>query len=255
MTENPYKIDIQKNSCTYYYTSVSSTMDIARKMSQANCPDNTVVIAKHQHCGRGRMRRQWQSDQGGLYMTWVVRPKMNATQCFAYTFSAALAIVQTLDQLYNITAHVKWPNDVLIDTQKVAGILTETQYLENQFEYLNIGIGLNVNNQINTDAFRAISLNDIVRTHIDLDSIIQTLCKNLLVQFADIRVDQILEKWKVHNCTIGKNVRISLLDHTIEGQAVNIDQNGALVIKLNNGQLETVTYGDCIITGFNIISH
>jgi BirA family biotin operon repressor/biotin-[acetyl-CoA-carboxylase] ligase len=229
-------------------------MDIARNMAQSKCPTNTVIIAKQQHCGRGRMQRQWQSVQGGLYMTWVVRPRLNVQHCFAYTFTAALAIVKTLEQIFNINAHVKWPNDVLVDSRKIAGILTETQFENNQFTYLNIGIGMNVNNHIETNAFHAISIQDIVQTKVDLDLVIQILCENLLMQFTDIHVDHVLELWKKHNCTLGKNVRIVFLDQTIEGQAMNVNHEGALIIKHIDGHLETINYGDCIIPGFNISS-
>jgi BirA family biotin operon repressor/biotin-[acetyl-CoA-carboxylase] ligase len=255
MTENPYKTIIHDNICIHYFEAVSSTMDIARNMSRSNCPNNTVIIATHQHSGRGRMQRQWQSDCGGLYMTWVVRPQLNAKYCFAYTFTAALAIVHTLDQLFNITAQVKWPNDVLINTQKIAGILTETQCENNQFSFLNIGIGINVNNQVKSDTLHAISVQDLVHTHVDLDSFIQPLCNNLSNHFRNIRVDHVLKSWKVHNCTLGKMVRIVLIDRIIDGCAVDINQEGALIIALGNGQLETVTYGDCIVPGFKISSH
>jgi len=229
-------------------------MDIARNMVQSKCPTNTVIIAKHQHCGRGRMQRQWQSIHGGLYMTWVIRPQLNAQQCFAYTFAAALAIVHSLEQMFNITAKVKWPNDVLVDSQKIAGILTETQFENNQFAYLNIGIGMNVNNHIETDSFRAISISDIVQTQVDLDLVIQMLCKNLTNQFTNICVDHVLKSWRKHNCTLGKNVRIILIDRTIEGQAENINQEGALIIRHGDDQMDTVHYGDCIVPGFNISS-
>jgi BirA family biotin operon repressor/biotin-[acetyl-CoA-carboxylase] ligase len=229
-------------------------MDIARKMAQSNCPDNTVIIAKHQHSGRGRMQRQWQSDHGGLYMTWVIRPQLKAQYCFVYNFSAALAIVHTLDQLYNINAQVKWPNDVLVDTQKIAGLLTETQFENSQFSYLNLGMGLNVNNQLKTDTFNAVSVCDLVQKKVDMDMLIQTLCKKLRKQFANICVNNVLESWKANNCTIGKRVQIVLLNRLIEGQAIDINQNGALIVKLDNDQLETITYGDCIVPGFKISS-
>jgi len=247
MTDKPHKIDIQNNLSIHYYESVSSTMDIARKMSQSNCPDHTVVIAKKQHCGRGRMQRQWQSDQGGLYMTWIIRPQLKPDQCFAYTFSAALAVVLTLDQLFKITAHVKWPNDVLIKSQKIAGILTETQFESNRFNYLNIGIGININNQIKTDSFEAISIVDMVQTEVDLNMFTQALCKNLKKHFSNIDANNILKLWKMHNCTLGNHVRIVLHDCAIEGMAVDVNQEGALIIEKYNNQMETVTYGDCII--------
>jgi BirA family biotin operon repressor/biotin-[acetyl-CoA-carboxylase] ligase len=247
MTETPYKTIIQNNLRINYFESVSSTMDIARKMSQSNCLDNTIVIANRQHCGRGRLQRQWFSDLGGLYMTWIIRPQLEIHQCFAYTFSAALSIVLTLDQLFQITAHVKWPNDVLIKSQKIAGILTETQFENNQFNYLNIGIGINVNNQIEADAFESICIYDIAQTHIDLDMFTQALCKNLSTHFFNIGVENVLESWKLHNCTLGNKVRIVLQDCIIEGLAVDINQDGALIVACKNGQLKTVTYGDCIL--------
>jgi len=252
MTVNPYKIAIHNNIHFNYYTSVTSTMDIARNMAQSNCPNNTVIIAKHQHMGRGRMQRQWQSDHGGLYMTWVIHPQLNAQQCFAYNFATALAIVRTLDQQFNITAHVKWPNDVLVSTQKIAGILTETQFENNQFKYLNIGIGMNVNNQMETDTFNAVSVCDIVQKKVDMDILIQTLCKNLRNQFENICVNLVLESWKANNCTIGKRVHIVLPDRSIDGQAMDINLNGALIVKLDTDQLETLTYGDCIVPGFKM---
>jgi BirA family biotin operon repressor/biotin-[acetyl-CoA-carboxylase] ligase len=255
MPELPYKIDNHDNTHIHYYSAVSSTMDIARNMAQSNCPDNTVIIAKYQHSGRGRMQRQWNSDDGGLYMTWVIRPRLNPMYCFAYTFSAALAIIHSLDQLFNITAQVKWPNDILIHTQKIAGILTETQFENNQFTYLNIGIGINVNNQLKTNAFNAISVQDLVQTHVDMDNIIPPLCQNLTNQFANICVEHVLESWKAHNCTLGKKVRILMMDRIVDGRAVDISQDGALIIAQSNGQLETVTYGDCIVPGFQISSH
>jgi BirA family biotin operon repressor/biotin-[acetyl-CoA-carboxylase] ligase len=255
MTELPYKIDNHDNTHIHYFNAVTSTMDIARNMAQSNCPDNTVIIAKHQHSGRGRLQRQWKSDDGGLFMTWVIRPRLNAMYCFAYTFSAALAIIHTLDQLFNIVSQVKWPNDILINTQKIAGILTETQFENNQFTYLNIGIGMNVNNQIKTDDFNAISLQDLIQTHVDMNNIVQSLCQNLTNQFATICVEHVIESWKAHNCTLGKKVRIVLMDRIIEGRAVDISHDGALIIAQSNGQLEEVTYGDCIVPGFKLSRH
>jgi len=245
-------IETQNNVHMHFFSSVSSTMDVARDISKSTCPNHTVIIAKHQECGRGRLKRQWLSDDGGIYMTWITRPKFAIEHCFAYTFSTALTIVHTLNQLFQIKAHVKWPNDVLVDSRKIAGVLTEMQLANNQFQYLNIGIGINVNNQTNTDAFSAISIHDILKKQVDKNLMIQQLCNNLATQFAHIHVDRVLESWKKHNCTIGKKVRIVLQDRTIEGQAININENGALIVKQNNGQQEAITYGDCIIPGFKM---
>ncbi|ETR71524.1 MAG: BirA family transcriptional regulator, biotin operon repressor [Candidatus Magnetoglobus multicellularis str. Araruama] len=239
-----------KNISSYHihhYDTVSTTMDIARQLSRDNCPNNTIVIAKKQDKGRGRMQRQWQSEHGGLYMTWIIRPQLNVQYCFAYVFSAALSIVKTLKGLYNIDAQVKWPNDVLVQSHKIAGILTETQFENDQFKYVNIGMGININNQPDTEVVHAISVRDINQKSVDMELFRTILCNTLLDHFSNIHVHDILDAWKANNCTIGNNVKIVMPDNTVEGKAIDINDDGSLMIRKEDRTIVPVIYGDCVL--------
>jgi len=234
------------NSRIHYYEYTASTMDIARQLARDQCPDGTVVIASIQSKGRGRMQRNWESQKGGLYMTRVIRPTLDISLCFAYTFAAALAIVHTLQHEYKIVAHVKWPNDILVKGRKIAGILTETAFQENRLTYLNMGMGINVNNQTDHYEFQAVSVQEILHETVDLNCFFTILDQALNQKLKIINVDQILEEWKIHNCTLGKDVRIVTPSSIIEGLAVGLNSEGALLIEKNNGSIETILYGDCV---------
>lgn len=227
------------------FESVSSTMDIARQMAEENCPDRTVIVAKHQTCGRGRMKRNWQSDQGGLYMTWVLRPKINISLCFAFTFSSALSIVEALEKIFKIKAEVKWPNDVLVNGHKIAGILTETKMDNNELNYLNIGMGININNIPNSNTFQATSIKDLIQKKVNTSTFIDFLFDKLDYNFQHMNPKKVIQEWKARNCTLGKFVRVKTFASFSEGYAIDIDNSGALLLEKENGEIETVIYGDC----------
>ncbi|MBF0451235.1 MAG: biotin--[acetyl-CoA-carboxylase] ligase [Candidatus Magnetomorum sp.] len=229
----------------HFYETVSSTMDIARQKALEHCQDHTIIIADHQTAGRGRMQRNWQSDEGGLYMTWILRPTVDPSFCFGYTFSAALAIIAVLKQTYTINALVKWPNDVLVNGQKIAGILTETQIENNQLNYLNIGMGININNILKSKDFQAITLQDILQNSVNPTPFIDQLVDELYFRFTHMTPDNILKEWKANNCTIGKQVKVVTPKSTIQGLAIDVDQRGALLVEKRTGNIKTVLYGDC----------
>jgi len=232
-------------SLVHIYKRLTSTMNLARQKALLNCPNHTIVIAEHQTDGRGRMNRRWQSDQGGLYMSWILRPTLDIPFCFAYTFSAALSIVETIRQNYSIAAHVKWPNDVLIGDCKIAGILTETQIENNELKFLNIGIGLNINNVSKSTTFKSISLHELLQQDVNKILFINNLLNKLHYRFEKVNPEEVLNTWKKYNCTIGKKVQVITPKSTICGLAVDVNPNGNLLVQKNNKDVEIVLYGDC----------
>jgi len=107
-----------------YYPEVSSTMDTAKEMAIKNCPDFTVVVAGRQTRGRGRLKRQWLSDDGGIYFTVVLRPDIPVPLSSRVNFLASLTLARVLRELFQIDAAVKWPNDILVDGHKISGMLS-----------------------------------------------------------------------------------------------------------------------------------
>ena len=111
----------------HYYPELDSTMNTATTLAREGCPDGTVVIAGRQHQGRGRLQRQWQSAEGGLYFSLILRPGLPARVCPVVNLAVAVALAQSLQHCCGIDVRVKWPNDILADGHKIAGILAQME--------------------------------------------------------------------------------------------------------------------------------
>jgi len=105
-----------------------------------------VVVAGRQTRGRGRLRRQWLSDDGGLYFTMVLRPEIPLLLSSRVNFLASLTLARVLRELFHINAAVKWPNDILVDGRKISGMLSELEAETDRLLFINIGMDINVNN-------------------------------------------------------------------------------------------------------------
>ena len=136
-----------RSALIHYYPELDSTMNRATELARAGCPSHTVVVADRQLQGRGRMQRQWQSEAGGLYFSMVLRPDLPSRVCPVINLAVALDLVATLAGCCGIAARVKWPNDLLVDGRKIAGILSQMEIEGDQVAFVNVGIGLNLNNQ------------------------------------------------------------------------------------------------------------
>ena len=130
----------------HHAAQAASTMDIARNLARKGWPDRGVVIAETQTQGRGRLRRTWDSATGGLYLTVILRPTMPAQLSYRLNFAASLTLAETLEALYGIDARVKWPNDILVEGKKLCGMLAELEAEGELVTFINIGMGINVNN-------------------------------------------------------------------------------------------------------------
>jgi BirA family biotin operon repressor/biotin-[acetyl-CoA-carboxylase] ligase len=129
-----------------YFPSCTSTMDEARVLSLSRKREDTVLISETQTQGRGREQRRWVSHRGGLYFTVVLHPRMSITKVPSMGYRAAEALASALREAYKIRAAPKWPNDVLAEGKKVAGVLVEFGGETDSIQYLHLGIGVNVNN-------------------------------------------------------------------------------------------------------------
>ena len=234
-----------RESKIHYFSEVNSTMDIARQKARNGCPDFTVVIAGRQDQGRGRLNRSWHSVAGGLYLTIVLRPSISPMLSPRIGFAASLTMVQTLHSLYGIDARVKWPNDILVAERKLSGMLAEMEAETDRITFINIGLGINVNNDPTPVEPNAISLRELLGRPIPR--------KKLLVDFLDRfekrvdapHLDNVLQEWKPYSNTIGRYVKIITHTQASEGTAVDVDENGALILQLADGSHKKIIYGDC----------
>lgn len=235
----------EKEHNIYYFDEVDSTMDIARELARKQCPHFTVVIAGRQRKGRGRLKRSWLSSYGGLFFTIVIRPKIPPVLSSRVNLAASVILAKTLRNLFNINARVKWPNDVLVDGKKVSGILSEMDAEVDRVNFISIGIGLNVNNDPTRYEPKATSLKKILGKKIPRIEVLKAFLDLFEDAVDNTEFDNVVSEWKKNTDTLNRHVRIVTTNDIFEGLAVDVDDNGALILKLADGSLKKIIYGDC----------
>lgn len=235
----------EKKHNIHYFDEVDSTMDIAREMARKQCPHFTVVIAGRQKKGRGRMKRSWLSSEGGLYFTIVVRPKIPPALSSRVNFAASMILAQTLRKMFNINAMVKWPNDVLVDGKKISGILSEMEAEIDRVSFISIGLGINVNNDPTPYEPMATSLKKILGKEVPRMKVLKAFLDHFEDAVNDAEFDNVVSEWKRYTETLNRHVRIVTAHEVSEGLAVDVDDNGALILKLADGSVKKIIYGDC----------
>jgi BirA family biotin operon repressor/biotin-[acetyl-CoA-carboxylase] ligase len=229
----------------HHYRKIPSTMDPARKLARSGCPHFTVVVAEQQSAGRGRLSRSWHSSSGGLYFTIVLRPKIPPALSPRLNLCASLVLAETLCDDYNLPARVKWPNDVLVEGRKIAGILAEMEAEADQVAYVNIGVGVNVNNDPTPAMFDSTAMRQLKGRPVSRKKLLASFLDRLEVRLASGDMETVIGAWKTLSVTLGRLVKIVTLQGETAGRAVDVDANGSLVLELADGALKTIQYGDC----------
>ncbi|MBW1984315.1 MAG: biotin--[acetyl-CoA-carboxylase] ligase, partial [Deltaproteobacteria bacterium] len=159
----------------------------------------------------------------------------------------SLSLAKILQNYFSLNAKVKWPNDVLVDDKKISGLLSEMEADDNGIYFVNIGIGINVNNDPALEEPNATSLKKLLGK----DVLRKTILSLFLDEFENSlnlsNVNKIMSQWKKYTMTLGKEVRIVTSRETTEGTAIDVDESGALILKLEDGSLKKIIYGDCFV--------
>jgi BirA family biotin operon repressor/biotin-[acetyl-CoA-carboxylase] ligase len=236
------------------FRQLTSTNDIAKELAKKGAAEGTVIVADTQTHGRGRLDRTWISPQGGLWFSIILRPKVNPRDAPQLTFMMSVAVAKTINKLYGLKAEIKWPNDVLVNDKKVCGILTETSTKGNLLNYAAVGVGVNANLSLNNLPANlrgsSTTLKDELKREIQLETFLRSLLEeiehyyNLLTQR---KFNIILSEWKQLSRFLGSYVQITSLDEKIEGWATDIDENGALIIKLQDQTTRKIISGDVTV--------
>jgi BirA family biotin operon repressor/biotin-[acetyl-CoA-carboxylase] ligase len=229
----------------HYFPEMQSTMIEAMQMARKGCPDFTIVITECQTKGRGRLQREWISDRGGLYFTIVLRPEIELMNVALIHLSAAIDLALILREFYGINAGVKWPNDILFGPRKVAGLLAQMEAELDYVSFVNIGIGINVNNNLSDDLNNATTIAQILGQSISRVDLLSHFLNRFEYRIKKRDFQSVIEEWKQLSLTIGKEVAVQTSQETVKGKAIDIDEHGGLVIELSNGNIRTVVHGDC----------
>lgn len=230
----------------YFFDELVSTMDTALDLARNDCKSGTVVVAGRQTKGRGRMTRVWHSKEGGLYFTVVLKPDLPLVKAPLVCFAASFAMAQTLNQCFGVDARVKWPNDLLVESSKISGMLSQIEIQADRILFLNIGIGLNVNNMPAELLPESTSLRAILNRRLSRKEILFDFLNRLDTRLSSHdAVDAIIADWKTLTVTIGRTVKIITSRGVYQGIARDVDSSGALILEQEDGKIQTVLYGDC----------
>lgn len=235
----------------YYFGEIDSTNHKARELAPT-CPDGTLIIAERQSEGRGRMGKEWYSPHGGIWLSIILKPDISPEHIYRLTLVAGVSVAEALAGM-GIAAQIKWPNDILINEKKVCGILTEVDAEMDVVNFVIVGIGINANIELDMLppllGIHSTSLKNEVGSDINRVMLVQRLLERFEQDyrlFISGDFDSIIRRWKEHSATLNRQVRIVTRFRTIEGEAVGIDHDGALVVEREDGTLEREITGTCV---------
>ncbi|MDA3809794.1 MAG: biotin--[acetyl-CoA-carboxylase] ligase [Spirochaetaceae bacterium] len=242
-----YSWEFHKNRENYQtFSELISTMNTARDEVEKGCDSFTTIIAEKQSAGRGRGNHIWQSNEGGLYFTTIIKPELPLAYHYLYILAAAVAIREAVEELYRIPAKSKWPNDILFEEKKLAGVLAEFQASGDRIKWLNLGVGINVNNINNIE--NSCSIKEIIGSKQDRRILLTTFEDKYKKILSDSGPVEILNRWKKNNYTLNKKIQLkSITGKLFKGIAEDIDSSGSLMIKDNNKNITKALFGDLFI--------
>ncbi|MBI4377728.1 MAG: biotin--[acetyl-CoA-carboxylase] ligase [Nitrospinae bacterium] len=265
----------------YLYDKVGSTNDIAKGLAVNGCKEGAVVIADSQSKGRGRLGRKWESPAGvGIYLSIILKPERVIPQL---TLVAGVSVAEAINRIADcrlqiadfknpkseirnpklVCVSLKWPNDILINGKKAGGILTEAI---SRGKIVIVGIGINVNNPTSSpllqggewggegfpDELKDKATSIMIETGNRTDR--NLLTAELLNKFeywyrrfvkGGVHVIKIIKRWKELSDTLGhRKVKVNLGDKVFDGVALDLENDGSLLIQLNDGSLKKISAGE-----------
>jgi BirA family biotin operon repressor/biotin-[acetyl-CoA-carboxylase] ligase len=217
---------------------VGSTQTIAKGLAAMGAPEGTTVVAKSQTSGEGRLGRSWASPVGGLYMSFILRPgKLFRPE--TTTLVSAVAVIEGLEDVADLEPEIRWPNDVMVNKRKIAGVVADAQTVKQEITQIIVGVGVNCNAPIPEKlAQEATSILEETGATIEVSE----LRHAILASFSRL-YDRwqggadLLALWKGHVKTIGRDVLVKLkTDETpFPFRAISLDEDGGLVLESPSG--------------------
>jgi BirA family biotin operon repressor/biotin-[acetyl-CoA-carboxylase] ligase len=232
------------------FNEVGSTNDEAKRLAEAGAEDGTLVWAQSQTRGRGRRDASFVSPPGNLYATLVLRPDCPPMQAAQLSFVAALGVGDALARFVPPLSEIvfKWPNDVLLNERKVAGILLESSITApDRLDWLVVGIGVNLVSAPDDTAFPATSLRDEGCGAVDVAEALESLCRHFQTwanRWLDDGFAPVRQAWLRQAKGIGEDISVNLQNESVSCRFVDLDGTGSLVVELPGGERRSITAGE-----------
>ncbi len=234
-----------RNICSY--TSLDSTNDTAYALAEKGAKEGTVVIAEEQKRGKGRQGRQWISPKGGMYISCIIRPDIEPREVAKVTLVTAVGVCAALREVTRLPVMIKWPNDIMIGGKKVSGILTEMKAEQDRVQFVIVGIGINVSAPARLLPKGATSLSRAAKTPVPkvlTAKKVLEYCEYYIMLFKKRGFEPVRDEWRLFSATLGKQITIHCHDEKLEGEALDVDKDGALVLRMDNGFQRRILSGD-----------
>ena len=226
----------------------ASTNEVAREQGRKGARAGFLVAASRQTRGRGRLGRSWESPPDrGLYVSILLRPELTLAQTGQLTILSSVAAVDAVESVAGLRPRIKWPNDLVVRGRKLAGLLIETEPEGARLAFAVVGIGINVNHDADdfspavrglATSLRLVTGQSYRRADL-LVALLQAFERRLGRPFAEAR-----EAWAASSLTLGQRVTLTTAQGRKHGQALGLDESGALLLRNDAGEVETVTEGD-----------
>jgi len=227
----------------YYFPEIDSTNAYANRLAHEGAPEGTVVVTDYQTEGKGRLNRVWESSrESNILMSMVLRPRLDIERVIKLTLASSEIIVSSLERflkkskIRKIKFTVKWPNDILANGKKIAGILTESSLREKDVVFVVVGIGLNVNqdlSELSGDVIEnATSLFAETNQKFDREMLISEIITEFEKQYFNLErtnYGQVIQEWKNHCDHIGKEMVIETHVATETGKFIDVTEKGILL--------------------------
>ena len=234
--------------------STDSTNDQLRAIARKGAPHGTVIVAGHQSAGHGRRGRSFQSPEGmGVYMSVLLRPDCAPTELMHLTCAAGVAMCDAVENLCGMRPGIKWTNDLVWEKHKLGGILTELGFTaQGSLDYAIVGVGINCSQ--GPDDFPqeirqiAASLHMVTGSKTDRFQLAAAMIDAF--QKMDLtRKTEILKQYRQDCITIGQDISLVRGDETRYGKALDVDEEGALVVVFSDGSVQSVNSGEVSVRG------
>jgi len=241
-----------------YFNEVTSTNDVAfalanNGLANNGAVDGTLVIADSQTMGKGRLGRKWFSPKGkSILASLILRPQIPLSHSGNINLITTISIVDAIRHLTNLNAMIKWPNDIVINYKKVSGVLVESKIEGNCADFFVVGFGVNVNipkEDFPEEIFDiATSLNIELGYEVSTTQLLQDILYQIELRYTRMTKDlaDFYLEWKNLSITIGQRVRIEKSDNVFFAKALDIDKNGALIIQLDSGEIQSIMNDDLV---------
>ena len=237
----------------FYFSELASTNIIAKEKAihkREGIDEGTLIITEKQTAGKGRLGRKWFSPAGGIWLSIILYPQLPPFYIPRITLMTAVAAVKAIKICTQIESQIKWPNDILIQEKKVCGILIEMSAELDIINWVVVGIGINAN--IDHQKFpeniqaNTISLKEVIGKEVLRVKLAQVFLQEFEKYYEILKrreFSSILKEWKLYSHTLGRKITVDIGERIITGEAVDINEEGALILKKEDGELIKIISG------------